>query len=238
MAGRGGQSLPRAPAWCWALPALPPPGGRLCPPPSLLSKEAATKRPLSPILQSGRKAPGLRGGRSLEKSAGCGTRDPRQCLNGVPGASESHLPGDWATAGQVFYWRFTDTRAPSRVTAWRRRVEAGVSPRCWQAPAPPWEAPWSPSCGLSGLRGPGARAGAQAGSGQPLKAGVQRHKEKPRGPQERAGAGRQDAGQLEARRPLDGRSFRRPHCLAHSFGGPGRTPALPRPRLRCPPGPQ
>ena len=57
-----------------------------------------------------------------------------------------HCPGrdrSWARAGQVFYWKFTDTRALSRVTAWRRGVrEGGVRPQVLAAPPELlWEAP-------------------------------------------------------------------------------------------------
>lgn len=106
-------------------------------------------------------------------------------------------------------------------------VEGAVSPQMLAGPRPTLGSSHSsPSCGVSGLRGPGSPGGGhRQGGGQPLKAGVQRHKKKPRGPQEQAGG--QEAERpvrLEARRPLDGRSFRRPHCLAQLRGGPGRTP--------------
>lgn len=154
---RARQPLPSAPAWWWALPALTPPGGQPCLPPF-------------PPLQGGshQKPPQSHPAERAKKSqldAALGT--PRQCPNGVPEASESHLPGDWATAGQVFYWRSTDTRAPRRVTAWRRRRRGGSEPPDAGRPPPhPGKLPFEPF--LRGVRSEGPREpgrGAQAGRG-------------------------------------------------------------------------
>lgn len=128
-----------------------------------------------------------------EKSAGCGPRDPQAVPEWVPEASESHLPGDWATAGQVFYWRSTDTRAPRRATAWRRRRRGGSEPPDAGRPLPhPGKLPFEPflrGVRSEGPREPGGGTGREGGSHSKL--GCSGTRRNPGAPRNRRGARRQ-----------------------------------------------
>lgn len=68
----------RAPSCWWALPdlILRQAGSHARPLPSSPRRQPP-KAPSVPSCRAGRRPPGLWGGRSLEKSAGCGTRDPQ-----------------------------------------------------------------------------------------------------------------------------------------------------------------
>lgn len=99
-----------------------------------------------------------------------------------------HCPGrdrSWARAGQVCYWKFTDTRALSRVTAWRGGGQGGwgTSPGAGSTPRASLGSSYrSPSCWGSDLRGPRSLGGTGRQGGQPLEARVQQHRESPPGP--------------------------------------------------------
>lgn len=78
--------------------------------PSFLSKEAATKAPSVPSCRAGRRPPGYGVDAPWKSQLVRALGTPRQCLNGVPKASESHLPGgggrgqpgDGAQLGEYF----------------------------------------------------------------------------------------------------------------------------------------
>lgn len=159
---------------------------------------------------------------------------PRQCLNGVPKASESHLPGgggggqpgDGAQLGEYFIGgsQIQELRAGSQLGG--GGFMGGVSPQMLAGPCPTLGSPHtSPSCRVSGLRGPGSPGGGTGGEGgshsQPGCSRTEGNPETGGGPR----AGR--PGQHGAHCPLDRRSCRRPHGLAHSFGAGGRQGRTP-----------
>lgn len=124
-------------------------------------------------------------------------------MSGVPKASKSRpphalhpepCPSGGQEAGPElgrYFIGSSDTRALSRVTAWRRWRQGGES----QSPDAgghliPGSSHKSPSCWVSGLRGPRSLgAGTDRQGGQPLEAKVQQHRKKPTGPPPETGGG-------------------------------------------------
>lgn len=217
-----GSRCPRGTGRSSHRPVLPPAGG-LCQI-SFSARWAAMPAPFLPLQGGSHQKPpqshpaeqaedprGYGADAPWKSQLGAALGTPRQCLNGVPKASESHLPGgggggrpgDGAQLGEYFIGgsQIQELRAGSQLGGGGFVGE--VSPQMLAGPCPILGSPHtSPSCRVSGLRGPGSPGGGTGGEGgQPLTAGEQQHRRKPRGPRNRRGPRGGEAGPARSSLP-------------------------------------